>query len=44
MINKYSKDYKVIFAGDATMALYEITYGGSIEHYNEEVNLDEENE
>lgn len=37
IINKYSKDYKVIFIGDATMAPYEVTHiGGSIEHYNEE--------
>ena len=37
IIHKYSKDYKVIFVGDATMAPYEITHvGGSIEHYNEE--------
>ena len=37
IINKFSKDYKVIFVGDATMAPYEITHvGGSIEHYNEE--------
>lgn len=37
IINKYSKDYKVIFVGDATMAPYEVTHiGGSIEHYNEE--------
>ena len=37
IINKYTKDYKVIFVGDATMAPYEITHvGGSIEHYNEE--------
>ena len=37
ILNKYSKDYKVIFVGDATMAPYEITHaGGSIEHYNEE--------
>ena len=37
VMNKYSKDYKVIFVGDATMAPYEITHvGGSIEHYNEE--------
>jgi uncharacterized protein with von Willebrand factor type A (vWA) domain len=37
LINKYSKDYKIIFVGDATMAPYEITHiGGSIEHYNEE--------
>ena len=37
IINKYAKDYKVIFVGDATMAPYEVTHvGGSIEHYNEE--------
>lgn len=37
IVNKYSKDYKVIFVGDATMAPYEVTHiGGSIEHYNEE--------
>jgi len=37
ILNKYAKDYKVIFVGDATMAPYEITHiGGSIEHYNEE--------
>ena len=37
IIHKYTKDYKVIFVGDATMAPYEITHvGGSIEHYNEE--------
>ena len=37
VMNKYSKDYKVIFVGDATMAPYEITHtGGSIEHFNEE--------
>ena len=37
ILNKYAKDYKVIFVGDATMAPYEITHiGGRIEHYNEE--------
>ena len=37
ILHKYSRDYKVIFIGDATMAPYEITHvGGSIEHYNEE--------
>ena len=37
LVNTYTKDYKVIFVGDATMAPYEITHaGGSIEHYNEE--------
>jgi len=33
----YSKDYKVIFVGDASMASYEITHrGGSVEYMNEE--------
>ena len=37
ILNKYGKDYKVIFVGDATMSPYEITYpGGSVEHWNEE--------
>ena len=37
VLNKYPKDYKVIFVGDATMSPYEITYpGGSVEHWNEE--------
>ena len=37
LLNKYQKDYKVIFVGDATMSPYEITYpGGSVEHWNEE--------
>lgn len=37
LINRYGKDYKLIFVGDATMGPYEITYpGGSVEHWNEE--------
>ena len=37
ILNKYTKDYKVIFVGDASMAPWEITYsGGSIEHNNQE--------
>src|SRR5579863_6604346 len=37
LLNKYGRDYKVIFVGDATMSPYEITYpGGSVEHWNEE--------
>ncbi|NQY65190.1 MAG: VWA domain-containing protein [Alteromonadaceae bacterium] len=37
VLNTYSRDYKVIFIGDATMGPYEITYpGGSVEHWNEE--------
>ncbi len=37
LLNKYGRDYKIIFVGDATMSPYEITYpGGSVEHWNEE--------
>ncbi len=37
ILNKYARDYKVVFVGDATMAPYEITHsGGSVEHWNEE--------
>jgi len=37
LLNKFGKDYKVIFVGDATMSPYEVTYpGGSVEHWNEE--------
>lgn len=37
ILNKYTRDYKVVFVGDATMAPYEITHaGGSVEHWNEE--------
>jgi uncharacterized protein with von Willebrand factor type A (vWA) domain len=37
ILNRYSKDYKVIFIGDASMSPWEITYsGGSIEHNNQE--------
>ena len=37
VLHKYSRDYKVVFVGDATMAPYEITHvGGSVEHWNEE--------
>jgi uncharacterized protein with von Willebrand factor type A (vWA) domain len=37
LINKYGRDYKLIFVGDATMGPYEIAYpGGSVEHWNEE--------
>ena len=37
VLHKFSRDYKVIFVGDATMSPYEITYpGGSVEHWNEE--------
>jgi len=36
LINKYDKNYKIIFVGDASMGIYEITHiNGSIEHYNE---------
>ncbi|WDE03426.1 VWA domain-containing protein [Thalassomonas viridans] len=37
LLHTYSRDYKVIFVGDATMGPYEITYpGGSVEHWNQE--------
>ncbi len=37
LINRYGRDYKLIFVGDATMGPYEIAYpGGSVEHWNEE--------
>jgi len=36
LTHKYSKDYKLIFVGDAAMAPYELYYtGGSIDHENE---------
>ena len=37
VLHRYSSDYKVIFIGDASMSLYELTYpGGSVEHWNDE--------
>lgn len=37
IINKYSRDYKVIFVGDAAMSPYEVMQpGGSIDHWNED--------
>lgn len=37
LLHTYSRDYKVIFVGDATMGPFEITYpGGSVEHWNDE--------
>lgn len=37
IINRYSRDYKVIFVGDAAMSPYEVVQpGGSIDHWNEE--------
>jgi uncharacterized protein with von Willebrand factor type A (vWA) domain len=37
VIRTYGPDYKVIFAGDASMSPYEITMpGGSVEHWNKE--------
>ena len=37
VLNKYGREYKLIFVGDATMSPYEILYpGGSVEHHNEE--------
>ena len=37
IMHTYSRDYKVIFVGDASMAPYEITsQNGSVEHMNDE--------
>jgi len=37
VLHTYSRDYKVIFVGDATMGAYEISHKyGSVEHMNEE--------
>ncbi|WP_396589318.1 VWA domain-containing protein [Bermanella sp. R86510] len=37
LLRKFTKDYKVIFVGDAMMAPYEVTHvGGSVEHWNDE--------
>lgn len=37
VMNRYGRDYKVIFVGDATMSPYEILQpGGSVEHWNQE--------
>ncbi len=40
VLNKYSRDYNVIFVGDASMSPFELTIAkGSVEHYNEEAGL-----
>ena len=37
VLRTYSRDYKLIIVGDATMSPYEIAQaGGSVEHWNEE--------
>jgi len=37
LLNKFPRDYKVIFVGDASMGRHEIAErGGSVEHYNAE--------
>lgn len=37
LLNKFGRDYRVIFVGDAAMSPYEInSVGGSVEHWNEE--------
>ena len=37
ILNKYTRDYKLIFVGDAAMSPYEVMQpGGSVEHWNEE--------
>ncbi|MFK7796232.1 MAG: VWA domain-containing protein [Aureispira sp.] len=40
VLNRFNKDYKIIFVGDAAMSPYEITMRhGSVEHYNEEAGI-----
>jgi uncharacterized protein with von Willebrand factor type A (vWA) domain len=40
VLNRFNKDYKVIFVGDAAMSPYEITMRhGSVEHYNDEAGI-----
>ncbi len=40
LLRKFTKDYKVIFVGDAMMAPYEVTHvGGSVEHWNDEAGI-----
>jgi uncharacterized protein with von Willebrand factor type A (vWA) domain len=37
VLNRYPRDWKAVFVGDASMSLYEITMpGGSVEHWNAE--------
>jgi uncharacterized protein with von Willebrand factor type A (vWA) domain len=37
VLNRFSRDYKVVFVGDASMSPWEIVYpGGSVEHNNQE--------
>jgi uncharacterized protein with von Willebrand factor type A (vWA) domain len=37
IMHRYTRDYRVIFVGDASMSPYEIaSAGGSVEHWNEE--------
>lgn len=37
IVNRFSRDYKVIFVGDAAMSPYEVVQpGGAIDHWNEE--------
>jgi len=37
VLNRYGRDHKLLFVGDASMSPYEITQpGGSVEHMNEE--------
>ena len=40
VLNRFNKDYKIIFVGDAAMSPYEITMRhGSVEHYNDEAGI-----
>ena len=37
ILHTFSRDYRLVFVGDASMSPYEITHsGGSVEHFNEE--------
>ena len=37
ILRTYTRDYRIILVGDATMSPYELTHvGGSVEHFNEE--------
>ena len=40
LLNKYSREYRVIFVGDASMSPYELmTVGGSVEYMNREAGI-----
>ena len=40
LLNKYGREYRVIFVGDASMSPYELmTVGGSVEYMNNEAGI-----